>query len=86
MDVDFWVREIQKTDLLAFWRKSPSNLHTNIVHIFFRSALFHLPNIYLKPVLESEFTEEEENRRKTLYPCPIFMNKVSTLKALDLKK
>ena len=50
-----------------------------VIFIFSRSSLFHLPNIYLKPVLLSEFTEEEQNRRRSLYPCPVYINKVIEL-------
>lgn len=40
----------------------------------FRSSLYNIPYMYMKPVLTAE--QADKINKQTIYPCPIFMNKV----------
>lgn len=42
----------------------------------FRSSLYNIPYMYMKPVLTAE--QADKINKQTIYPCPIFMNKVCT--------
>ncbi|XP_053409232.1 uncharacterized protein LOC123561373 isoform X4 [Mercenaria mercenaria] len=51
------------------------------------SALFHIPSIYLKPVIraESPDPETQENRSKKIYSCPVYMNRSRQYEIVQLQ-
>lgn len=52
-------------------------MNFDVPFYFFRSSLYNIPYMYMKPVLTAE--QADKINKQTIYPCPIFMNKVCML-------
>lgn len=52
-------------------------MNFDVPFYFFRSSLYNIPYMYMKPVLTAE--QADKINKQTIYSCPIFMNKVCTL-------
>lgn len=65
----YFFLQIKKSSYLFAWILVPFYI--------FRSSLYNIPYMYMKPVLTAE--QADKINKQTIYPCPIFMNKVCML-------